>query len=1741
MATAEPQLEGEGTLAAAGDLVLRGSYGAEFIGTFILVLAFGCVAASSSLTLSWKPTAVACTVTVMIYSTAIVSGGFLNPALSLSLSFVGVIPTSRWLGLCLVQCSAGLCAAATLRALVGVSGNGGGAFAQLAAPLHLDVPPKALYPNTLAAWPLVGPWLVLVVHSHPLFRGLLLPGLEAQQQQAGEEPIGGGPGDWLPGSTHNHHSRIHRFRPGATWCMMSFEVTSSQQSRPSPVPANSFVAPNQAAFNRRWAAGMLLLGVTCGFFSLLLATAAGAFNSMSGFEAKNACFLHQEARRFTGQPEDTEGSSVNGREFSDIQVTKVKAHRDLSQITDLTEKWKAVMNDKADKLAKACLKRTWHDCYAEVSSSIDARKHDIAMLHTFHSMWREMNEEALRLCKKDSDTPEPGMPSFHVQLNPDNLVAIPCVVEPKDIDQCPYTSVFAQRVVQYFHNLQWDPEAPSISCLELYVDFCLWTGTVAPCLLHVGARNSRGPVRSYVLPDMSPAADAVQATLREQHPSIRTSVHPSFASARALRFATLSNVPKTRLVDDHREVSEMVSKSNYPAAKLFFSFTLVGSLSLLLSKYPWELSNVYLGGTPKLRLLTAARAVAPPIGMLIVCTIPVVPRVNRISVATRLACNVHNMGACLYVGGYNLVEFITLKVLWPKLDINERILRGICVVGGLVCTVGFLGIGALYTQADYLDICCTDKYNRTEDAFRRVYHLDNSTQTGYIQQLLALESFGPFVLVDSASGAALALKKLEFWLEEFAGVFDTSGFWAERIALTGKNGGHALRLEAGAPAMNPAIALSVASMSPGGMQYGTGWIIAEMLGALLGTYLFTWLRAGAEDSCEEFLDLMAPRRPARLLAELQLGKTSGGHFNPAVTLAVVLSGRSVCPVADGLLYALVQIVAGLSAGLLVAVYHMNGPFAFLSLTPTDYGVVTVGIAEGVFTFVLAYATLACSTAGAVPTASGRRQNYFFGLAEGFCVMTGGCAVGSITGGMMNPAVAAGVWLLNLEELGSIKEAGISLGTCLKFSTWQCTGGLIAAVVFRITHPSEYCKAPLLAETESALHFAANCRKVFTHPMKNEEPKNETAFALRRELDQLARELANSENTEVRRELSERLTTAQLLSEQHGSWEELLARSKELETERHHVLSCLGLLGPGGLSRAASARSVTAKSTARGTQTSRKLSSGGLRDDEEPCLVNICDDPLLSGCLRYSLPANRLVHIGSSTSCQVHVDGLGIKPEMCSVMWRPGYDVEVQVESSDPWPSQRSMGALYKIGPPKVLINGRQVVDHASLRTGDVLQVGHGHMFQLLSQPSRQGAISGRVRPREGQTVDPGLVEELEAEFGLDSASAVVAVLQDLQPLLDEASDLTQELRGRPIVFQAEVLHQHLGPRAADRRNMRPRPVEPEIVVALRAEGCNDRLEGYKGTLALGSPLLTVWSIDKFKERLEVHPPNATRRPSSPMAQQLRALSGGRTNVVNATARASYDPWLEIWGQMDAFEEKWEKKLLSGDDHYWLTRPAHGAHGAHGGDGRLRQERRDFSATTLETFHEGWEGYPWGKPRDRLFDRVNVLEAQQPRVEKRLAELDGKVKGLSDELQGQIRQVHLLDDRRWEWKQKIEEEPPGHRPSGEVPSLTATDAGAGGFESQPFTGGAELAHLEDSRQQRTWHSALEEGLSAAARERNAMQQEVHEGFVNVCERLAALEMKQLEDLPVATDTLALKGVANDDFATEVLSKRLEEQL
>merc|ERR1719263_1777709 len=62
----------------------------------------------------------------------------------------------------------------------------------------------------------------------------------------------------------------------------------------------------------------------------------------------------------------------------------------------------------------------------------------------------------------------------------------------------------------------------------------------------------------------------------------------------------------------------------------------------------------------------------------------------------------------------------------------------------------------------------------------------------------------------------------------------------------------------------------------------------------------------------------------------------------------------------------------------------------------------VAIAEVCFTFLLCYVVLcvACSER--------TKTSHMFGLAIGSCVTVGGCAIGGISGGSLNPAVSFGI-------------------------------------------------------------------------------------------------------------------------------------------------------------------------------------------------------------------------------------------------------------------------------------------------------------------------------------------------------------------------------------------------------------------------------------------------------------------------------------------------------------------------------------------------------------------------------------------------------------------------------------------------------------------------------------------------------------------------------------------------------------
>lgn len=161
------------------------------------------------------------------------------------------------------------------------------------------------------------------------------------------------------------------------------------------------------------------------------------------------------------------------------------------------------------------------------------------------------------------------------------------------------------------------------------------------------------------------------------------------------------------------------------------------------------------------------------------------------------------------------------------------------------------------------------------------------------------------------------------------------------------------------------------------------------------------------------------------------GHVSGGHYNPAVTLAVWLRGR--CPTSDVPGYMLAQVAGGLIAAFLVM--FMKDTSKVVASNPD---VVRAVLAELLFTFALCYVVLNVATAKAT------EGNSYFGLAIGFTVVVGAFAVGGISGGAFNPAVAVGITALGLSKLANIWI----------FLVGNFVGGALAAVVFKAVHPDD---------------------------------------------------------------------------------------------------------------------------------------------------------------------------------------------------------------------------------------------------------------------------------------------------------------------------------------------------------------------------------------------------------------------------------------------------------------------------------------------------------------------------------------------------------------------------------------------------------------------------------------------------------------------------------------------------------------
>jgi len=180
-----------------------------------------------------------------------------------------------------------------------------------------------------------------------------------------------------------------------------------------------------------------------------------------------------------------------------------------------------------------------------------------------------------------------------------------------------------------------------------------------------------------------------------------------------------------------------------------------------------------------------------------------------------------------------------------------------------------------------------------------------------------------------------------------------------------------------------------------------------------------------------------------------LGGVSGAHFNPAVTVALTLAGKS--PAGDIPHYMAAQLLGGLSASLTYSAITGKA----VPLGPgSGHSMSTAGFAEIMYTFVLCFVVLNVATLSGQHLTNGGKAKQIYGLAIGFCIVVGGYAIGSVSGGSLNPAVS-----FALDTSSAMK--GGSWMNCLTYTAFELVGAGLAAGAFMVTRDEEFSKGSAL--------------------------------------------------------------------------------------------------------------------------------------------------------------------------------------------------------------------------------------------------------------------------------------------------------------------------------------------------------------------------------------------------------------------------------------------------------------------------------------------------------------------------------------------------------------------------------------------------------------------------------------------------------------------------------------------------------
>lgn len=205
-------------------------------------------------------------------------------------------------------------------------------------------------------------------------------------------------------------------------------------------------------------------------------------------------------------------------------------------------------------------------------------------------------------------------------------------------------------------------------------------------------------------------------------------------------------------------------------------------------------------------------------------------------------------------------------------------------------------------------------------------------------------------------------------------------------------------------------------------------VAAEILATLLFVFAILTAVADAGDFAPVAIGI------ALMVLVYAVGHISGGHLNPAVSLGAWI--RGALSAGEFLTYVVGQAIGAILGALLAsAIVSLPAEAAQIETLPAF-------LAELLFTFILVFVVLNVATSQDHP------NNSFYGLAIGGTVLVGALAVGSISGGGFNPAVALG-----LSFAGVFAWSNFWL-----YLLAPLIGGALAALAFRLLNRDDVSKA-----------------------------------------------------------------------------------------------------------------------------------------------------------------------------------------------------------------------------------------------------------------------------------------------------------------------------------------------------------------------------------------------------------------------------------------------------------------------------------------------------------------------------------------------------------------------------------------------------------------------------------------------------------------------------------------------------------